>query len=404
MFTDSILTFSNDTFDFLLPDSPENYFPFLSSSNDDSHVLSPTKNRDTATKRLSRDFLSTQSGLSPKRLQRTTRQEESNTVSTISSVASPRLNPLFVQPSASQPSPSLEDQVATLQARVSQLMTQQESSEIRWRESTINYFGFPIIFKEKIKGSNGTSKKGHLYDPATNCRIYKGETIEGIPHGIGSWNGPRDLYQGQFINGRPDGYGFHTNSEGYYFGFFQQSRRHGEGTLMHHNGSVFTGTWENHHFSEGTFNDGKGNIYMGKFINGLLEGFGVLHDQTGLTYQGNFVAGKRHGKGKLSTSDGRTVYKGQWENDHLSGYGVFKDLTKGDVYRGNFLNGKPHGLGDWTYSDGGRYVGMFSSGFYHGTGTKMDPDGTEHSGSFVYGELSANQVSRQQRPLLPKDA
>lgn len=77
------------------------------------------------------------------------------------------------------------------------------------------------------------------------------------------------------------------------------------------------------------------------------EGFGHFEYVNGTVYEGQWIEkeGKkmRHGEGRLLHA-GTTVYEkgneeynGHWEEDKMSGYGVYK-YTSGAVYSGEWLD------------------------------------------------------------------
>jgi len=49
-------------------------------------------------------------------------------------------------------------------------------------------------------------------------------------------------------------------------------------------------------------------------------------------------------------------YKGNWENDHVNGYGVYK-YDSGDIYKGNYKDGEMNGYGEYFYKNGDIYKG-----------------------------------------------
>ena len=98
------------------------------------------------------------------------------------------------------------------------------------------------------------------------------------------------------------------------------------------------------------------------------SGFGRFEYINGTLYAGNWKlhngAKVKHGQGKItfpgaqSTSSeyGFEDYEGDWEDDLMHGYGVYK-YTSGAVYSGQWSKGKHHSYGTMSFADGSRYEG-----------------------------------------------
>lgn len=86
-----------------------------------------------------------------------------------------------------------------------------------------------------------------------------------------------------------------------------------------------------------------GTIYEGKWklINGkkTKHGTGILK-----------ISGNPH------TNLGAETYEGGWEEDKMSGYGVYK-YANGATYRGEWKNNKHHGKGEYLFPNGTFYEG-----------------------------------------------
>lgn len=136
------------------------------------------------------------------------------------------------------------------------------------------------------------------------------------------------------------------NSEGKY---------HGKGKLFFHNNVImYIG-----HFVDGK-KEGQGTEYYcsnmikynGTFVNDLYSGKKCsLYDVEGrLIYRGDFKNGKRHGQGEefapQRTTNWKTKYTGDWQNDMYHGVGKLRlDNKYWWTYEGSFRNGKYHGHG-----------------------------------------------------------
>jgi hypothetical protein len=82
------------------------------------------------------------------------------------------------------------------------------------------------------------------------------------------------------------------------------------------------------------------------------EGFGRFEYSNGTVYEGHWMLLNnhkvKHGEGVLlhagatSHEKGNEEYSGNWVNDKMEGYGVYK-YTSGAIYSGEWRNGKQHG-------------------------------------------------------------
>jgi len=120
--------------------------------------------------------------------------------------------------------------------------------------------------------------------------------------------------------------------------------------------------------------------YEGQVFEDVPHGSGVIRYDNGDVYIGSFKSGQRHGKGELTFKNGRGFYKGQFENDYISGYGKFDygDLfpkIRNDYYIGQFKDGKKHGKGKYYYSCGDTFEGIFEN----------DKNNSVYSGEFFQG-------------------
>jgi hypothetical protein len=173
------------------------------------------------------------------------------------------------------------------------------------------------------------------------------------------------------------------------------NERHGFGRLTTVK-SVFLGEWRKGQFTGwGRETRRSGKVYEGKFVDGLIQGKGILTNKK-TSYVGDFRNSKRHGKGILDThkihyegefkddklsGKGRIifkleghVYEGEFDNNEINGFGTFK-WKNGDSYTGNMLNGKMHGNGKYTYNDGKVYEGRYNNGVKEGKGKIYNSNG-----------------------------
>ena len=184
------------------------------------------------------------------------------------------------------------------------------------------------------------------------------------------------------------------------------NQRHGEGKLTTTK-YVRIGTWRNDKFTGwGRESRRNGEYLEGKFVNGLVNGKGILVNNKGDKYIGDFVDSRKHGKGELisisvkyegefnnNKMDGKGKikflmegheYEGEFFNNQINGCGTFK-WNNGDVYEGEMMNGKMHGMGRYKYNNGLVYEGRYSNGAKDGHGKLIYPDGKTYEGDFING-------------------
>ena len=88
-----------------------------------------------------------------------------------------------------------------------------------------------------------------------------------------------------------------------------------------------------------------------------------------------YIEEKRIKREKLEIQKG-VFYTGEWLDGQMDGYGVLQDQGF-SVYEGFFKKGSAHGFGSIIYENGDHYVGDWYSGAMHGKGCYVTADGTE---------------------------
>jgi len=102
----------------------------------------------------------------------------------------------------------------------------------------------------------------------------------------------------------------------------------------------------------------------------------------------------KHGHGKIvfaggqNSEFGNEEYEGDWEDDKMHGFGVYK-FTSGAKYEGQWNHGEMHGIGTMVYADGTSYNGSWEHNLMHGEGTYTDLDKVEWAGIFVEGSFES---------------
>mmetsp|Transcript_80870 Transcript_80870/g.140488 ORF Transcript_80870/g.140488 Transcript_80870/m.140488 type:complete len:505 (-) Transcript_80870:73-1587(-) len=91
---------------------------------------------------------------------------------------------------------------------------------------------------------------------------------------------------------------------------------------------------------------------------------------------------KKNGSGALFETAVMSVYEGNWEEDMMSGHGVYS-WADGSSYDGAFVNGEMHGPGRFLWPDGSVYEGTWHKGQMSGHG-RFD---SRFDGSFLQGRF-----------------
>ncbi len=91
------------------------------------------------------------------------------------------------------------------------------------------------------------------------------------------------------------------------------------------------------------------------------DGKGVFVYPTQERYVGGFVDGDKHGAGADYYPNGKLKYRGLFQNNLRTGYGLYY-YHNGDRYEGQFSRNIPNGKGVYTFSDGETITGFFKNG------------------------------------------
>ena len=123
-----------------------------------------------------------------------------------------------------------------------------------------------------------------------------------------------------------------------YEGEMMNGKRHGVGKLTT-NEFVIEGTCKNDKFT-GWGRESRPNCETieGRFINGKVEGKGILRDSQGSSYVGDFVDSKRDGYGELDTE--KAYYRGEFRNNKFHGRERVRIKEHESEIEGIFRNGE----------------------------------------------------------------
>ena len=204
--------------------------------------------------------------------------------------------------------------------------------------------------------------------------IYKGETKEGVPHGIGVWtldNGwCRCSHKGRWYMGERVGKGVWKEnicgkSFESYKGLFDGNKKWGAGTLLHSDSesSVHPGRWK----------------YCGWFENDQMNGYGILVNQSmrlRSRYAGQFLNNKRYGHGVEiffnEVGEIQETIVGHFENNFITG---------------NITVTRPNGF-IFTGNQAQYYQDIRARGFCEGVGVMINSVDTGFMGVFEQGQIT----------------
>jgi len=124
--------------------------------------------------------------------------------------------------------------------------------------------------------------------------------------------------------------------------------------------------------------------YYGEFINGIMDGEGVLirpDSPSGpCTYVGKIKGTTKEGFGTLYINDGPTLI-GDWKNDKMHGNGRIIFPGGGD-YTGEWKDDKKDGKGTFIWNNGDKYIGEWKDDTQHGNGTLTHANEDKYVGEF----------------------
>ena len=280
----------------------------------------------------------------------------------------------------------------------------------RYQNSTVSY--------ANTYSSGAYSEPSSYAELQLHDGVYKGATLNGIPHGKGKmFYSDGDVYDGQFAGGLPNGKGkFIFSSGAEYLGDVVDGDQHGQGKMWFKNGDVYEGSWnyDKMHGKGEYYWEKNDDVYTGDFVNGHRTGYGKLetysddkegyfernkfmgktygssanrkyvsvHTSEGF-YTGYAINGVPYGEGKIKFTNGDT-YEGPFIAGQPNGNGKFV-FNNGTVYTGGVVDGNQHGYGVMTYAGGGSYEGIWKDDKLHGKGTYRYKNGDVYTGDWFYG-------------------
>ena len=196
-----------------------------------------------------------------------------------------------------------------------------------------------------------------------------------------------EYYSGSMnLKNQKHGFGISIERQGNkYTGFFFENMYHGWGELIDKHGNIFHGP-----FKYGILT-GKGEKYsmddvhyIGEFENGVKQGEGQEESEY-YSYVGSYRKDKKNNKGKIFLKLLKDTYEGEFLDDSITGYGVYK-WSNNNIYKGQFLNGKMHGTGVNEWPDGTIYEGEYLNGIKEGYGKYTKSSGKIYEGYLKKGK------------------
>ncbi|KAL4431868.1 hypothetical protein ABPG74_012680 [Tetrahymena malaccensis] len=131
-----------------------------------------------------------------------------------------------------------------------------------------------------------------------------------------------------------------------------------------------------------------GLVYKGQWKNKKMDGYGqIIIPSSKVYYCGEFEQGIVQGSGIIIHSNG-DIYEGNFKNFAADKYGEFKGVN-GEQYKGQWQNDQKHGRGvyqDQLY----KYEGDFERGIKQGQGTLEFYDVFKYKGSFQNNMFEGN--------------
>lgn len=163
-----------------------------------------------------------------------------------------------------------------------------------------------------------------------------------------------------------------------YTGDMTNNMKNGHGICFFKDGEIFEGNWSNDEmYGKGKYTYNNGDKFYGEFKNNKKDGIGLYQFHI-KDLNSNKCTNQQSSKVEICEE----VYKGQWTNDTMNGFGIFYYFN-GDIYKGKFKAGKPHHCGVYTFQDGTKFMGEYKYGLANGFGRQVSENGDIYEGMWV---------------------
>ena len=253
---------------------------------------------------------------------------------------------------------------------------------------------------------------------------YDGHWMKGERSGVGRLAFTSgEVYSGDWAQGQPDGQGRLQLADGsVYLGGWKRGKKYGTGELLYSDGDYFKGVWKDDqpHGNGAFVSPSRGVRFSGDWLEGQMDGPGLLESADGSVYTGAFSRGLKKGQGQMQYPSG-AKYAGEWADNRRHGHGVFSRPIvspqfagfqlpnsslisisragpviasaspwplKADEYDGAWKEDLPDGHGVHRQADGSVYEGAFKRGLRHGAGVLTLAVGhiAKYDGEWVNGQ------------------
>lgn len=158
-------------------------------------------------------------------------------------------------------------------------------------------------------------------------------------------------------------------------------------------GNIYSGNWNYNGKKEGFGINIRpdGSLYKGYWENDHITRYGTYIDVQGNYYQGELKNGVACGSGVLYMKE-KFKYTGNFDNDVQNGIGKEENYEDNTIYEGEYKDGIKEGVGKLAFPDGSYYEGEFKGGEMNGKGTLKFPDNREYKGEFKDGKMDGKGV------------
>lgn len=142
------------------------------------------------------------------------------------------------------------------------------------------------------------------------------------------------------------------------------------------------------------------DYYDGEWGHGFRSGTGIQAWKNGDVYEGEFLINKRYGYGRMSFGQDNEAdyYEGPWSDDEMEGEGLMV-YKNGDRFEGKWVNNYMTGGGCYTYADGTTLEGTWVLGYKYGEFIKTMPDGTVYIEMYDDGVCVSSVKSEGSEPV-----
>ena len=188
----------------------------------------------------------------------------------------------------------------------------------------------------------------------------------------------------------------YDNGDSYQGTINKNNKKEGYGTYKTKNGFKYKTVWKDDKITDyGIFIEPEGNYIKGHIVNGIITKGEILFKNK-FKYIGNFLNNLPHNKGILYNFSDKYIYEGDFVEGNIDGEGIIRYFN-GSMYEGQFKNWKYEGKGKITFKNGGSYEGDFYNNLIHGKGKYIYPDGKIYEGNFQnglkhgFGKISWNE-------------